>query len=103
MSHDAFSVSEETAAEILGVTIVAAVSWQPDKAVPTNFISKGEVGLTGFYDLGRVWYKDESSSNWHDGYGAGLWISFFNSFVINIQQEFSKEDRLLSFGIGFLY
>lgn len=69
----------------------------------SNFISKGEVGLTGFYDIGRVWYKNENSSNWHDGYGAGLWISFFNSFVINLQQEFSKEDSLLSFGIGFLY
>jgi len=69
----------------------------------SNFISNGEVGLTGFYDIGRVWYKNESSSTWHDGYGVGLWISFFDSFVINVQQEFSKEDNLLSFGIGFLY
>jgi outer membrane protein assembly factor BamA len=39
-----------------------------------SYIIPGPVGLTGFYDLGRVWLDDEGSKRWHSAYGG--WFLF---------------------------
>jgi hypothetical protein len=60
-------------------------------------------GIYGFYDLGRVWAKGETSDKLHHGYGAGFYlaplverISFTFSFA------HSEEEKLLfQFGLGF--
>ncbi len=69
----------------------------------SNYISRGEIGLVGFYDSGRVWFENEESSKWHNGYGVGVWASLFDSFILRFQQEFSEEGSLLSFRFGFMY
>ncbi len=34
----------------------------------------GRLGLLGFYDIGRVYLEGESSKDWHDGYGGGVFF-----------------------------
>lgn len=57
-----------------------------------------KIGIRGFYDLGRVWAEsDASSANyWHQGYGAGFYITpFREQFAFNISAGTSKEESLL--------
>jgi Omp85 superfamily domain/Calcineurin-like phosphoesterase len=65
-----------------------------------SFILPGTLGLTGFYDLGRVWLKTESSRTWHGGYGAGFYYIPFNLFVISASAGFSENEKMLNFSIG---
>lgn len=45
--------------------------------VKTYFMS-GKFGFFGFYDIGRVWMKNDSSNTLHSSYGGGLILSPFN-------------------------
>jgi hemolysin activation/secretion protein len=67
------------------------------------YITRGELGAFGFYDLGRVWADGEDSDLWHQGYGGGIWITPFYRFVVTGALGFSEEGRLvdLSFGLFF--
>jgi hypothetical protein len=65
-----------------------------------SFILPGTLGLTGFYDIGRVWLKNESSKAWHGGYGAGFYFIPFNLFVISASAGFSENEKMLNFSIG---
>jgi hypothetical protein len=40
-----------------------------------SYILPGQLGLTGFFDTGRVWIKDEDSNKWHYGTGGGLYFA----------------------------
>ncbi len=74
-----------------------------------------KVGITGIYDVGRVWYNDESSRDpsvsdgssekWHRGYGAGIWFTPFEATVIHFDLTTSDDqDNLLPFvRFGFLF
>jgi hypothetical protein len=35
----------------------------------------GQIGLTGFFDVGRVFVNGETSDKWHNGYGGGLFFA----------------------------
>ena len=65
-----------------------------------SFIIPGTLGLTGFYDLGRVWLKNERSRAWHGGYGAGFYYIPFNLFVISASAGFSENEKVLNFSVG---
>lgn len=57
-----------------------------------------KMGVRAFYDVGRVWAKnDQDSANyWHQGYGGGLYITpFREQFAFNISAGTSKEESLL--------
>ncbi len=62
-----------------------------------------EIGITGLYDQGKVWYEGKSEGKWHKGYGMGLYISpLSRDYLLNVQFESSSEENLLiRFGIGF--
>jgi len=57
----------------------------------------------GTFDNGRVWYEDDNSELWHQGYGFGIWIAPFDAMVLAIQWTTSKEDGLLAFNYGFRF
>lgn len=65
-----------------------------------SFILPGDVGIMGFYDLGRVWYTGERSKKWHDSYGGGLYFVPYNLVMISAAVGFSNEDRLFNFTLG---
>ncbi|PWS30155.1 BamA/TamA family outer membrane protein [Pedobacter paludis] len=40
-----------------------------------SYVLPGQVGLLGFYDVGRVWKRDEVSTAWHHGVGGGVYFA----------------------------
>jgi hypothetical protein len=58
-----------------GVKGTFVVDWVDDEFNLASYILAGQVGLTGFYDTGRVWVRDEHSDKWHQGAGGGLYFA----------------------------
>lgn len=56
-----------------------------------GYILPGQFGLTGFFDTGRVWIKNDSSDIWHYGYGGGIYYAPAILTVIQAQVAHSKE------------
>ena len=65
-----------------------------------SYVLPGDVGVIGFYDIGRVWLKSESSTKWHQSYGGGFYFSPFNILVVSATVGISGEDKLLNFSLG---
>ncbi len=65
-----------------------------------SYVLSGPVGITGFYDIGRVWLRGERSKTYHGAYGTGLYFVPFNLFVISAAAGFSQTDRVFNFSIG---
>jgi Omp85 superfamily domain len=68
-----------------------------------TYLFPGSLGLLFFYDVGRVWVKQDNSSKWHNGYGGGLWVAPLKRFVITASLTNSEEETLplISFGFQF--
>jgi outer membrane protein assembly factor BamA len=64
------------------------------------YLVKGNMGIIGFNDLGRVWMANERSQKWHAGYGGGIYITPFNLFMLTVLAGFSGEDRLVYGALG---
>lgn len=60
-----------------------------------TYLFGGVFGLQIFNDVGRVYQDGEQSNKWHDGYGAGIWISPIKRFVVTLSLAHSKEEKLL--------
>jgi len=39
-----------------------------------KLFTRGQLGMIGFGDAGRVWLDEESNGDWHTGLGGGLWF-----------------------------
>ena len=78
-----------------------------------SYLFPASFGITGFYDVGRVWYKDvngvDSSSPtgtsevWHKGFGGGLWFTPYNLTVLSMDVAHSIESTLFYIRLGFLF
>ena len=68
-----------------------------------GYLGFGRLGLYGFMDNGRVWTDGERSRVWHQGYGGGVWLNYFEQFLVSTEAGFSDEDRTLTVRLGFLY
>jgi hypothetical protein len=56
-----------------------------------GYILPGQLGLSGFYDVGRVWVNGESSDKWHQGTGGGLYFSPASLTVLQVLAGHSEE------------
>ncbi|MBD1394819.1 BamA/TamA family outer membrane protein [Mucilaginibacter glaciei] len=56
-----------------------------------SYILPGELGVTGFYDTGRVWAEGESSTKWHQGTGGGLYFSPAGLLIFQVLAGHSNE------------
>jgi len=56
-----------------------------------SYILPGQLGLSGFYDAGRVWEKGEKSDKWHQGTGAGIYFSPAGLTIIQAMAGHSTE------------
>lgn len=65
-----------------------------------SYIFPGQVGLIGFNDIGRVWYRGESSKKWHNVVGGGLYYNPFNVVIISATVGVSPEETVFNFSIG---
>ncbi|MEQ8240844.1 MAG: BamA/TamA family outer membrane protein [Cyclobacteriaceae bacterium] len=61
------------------------------------------VGITGFHDVGRVWFIGETSNDWHSSKGFGFWLSPLNQVVISTTIAFSEEETLPIVSLGFQF
>jgi hemolysin activation/secretion protein len=68
-----------------------------------NYLLSGEMGLLVFDDIGRVWLDGEKSSKWHNGYGAGVWVSPFKRAMLTTTLNKSKEETLLQVKFSYLF
>ena len=68
-----------------------------------TYLFPGSIGLLAFHDAGRVWAKNDTSTKWHTGYGAGIWLSPLKRIVITASYTKSKEEALplVTFGWQF--
>ncbi|MDQ6756020.1 MAG: metallophosphoesterase [Bacteroidota bacterium] len=65
-----------------------------------SYILPGDVGVIGFYDVGKIWMQNQSSKQWHQSYGGGFYYSPFNIVVLSATIGFSDEDKLFNFSLG---
>jgi len=65
-----------------------------------SYVLPGDVGLMGFYDVGRVWQKGEISKKWHPAYGGGFYFIPYGVAMMSFTVGFSPEDRLFNFSLG---
>lgn len=69
-----------------------------------KIIVPGDIGIAGFFDVGRVFYHDESSDEWHPSGGGGIWFSpLLRTNTISVSVADSPEDTLVYLRIGFHY
>lgn len=68
-----------------------------------NYLFTGKVGVFGFVDAGRVFSDLPENSNWHSGYGPGIWLNLYNLFMVSTSWGISKEGKyfLIKSGITF--
>jgi hypothetical protein len=64
------------------------------------YILPGDIGVLGFYELGRIWMETEPSNRWHQSYGGGLYYAPFNLVIVSATVGISDEDKLFNFSLG---
>lgn len=62
-----------------------------------------QVGILGFFDVGRVWINGADSRAWHQGYGGGLWLALSRQIVLSATYGFSREESLPLVSAGFFF
>jgi hypothetical protein len=68
-----------------------------------SYILPGQFGMTGFYDVGRVWEKNESSGTWHQGVGGGFYFAPAQMAVFQVLAGWSKEGWFPYVIMGFRF
>lgn len=68
-----------------------------------NYVFKGQLGLTAFDDIGRVWVSEEHSDKWHNGIGGGVYFAPAYSFLIDFKMGHSDEGWLPYISMGFRF
>jgi len=68
-----------------------------------NYVFTGDMGLFGFFDSGRVYSDGPETSEWHKGYGPGVWLNLYNKMLISGGYGFSKEGRYLTLKGGLSF
>ena len=65
-----------------------------------SYFLPGPIGLTGFYDIGRVWMVNENSKVWHGAYGGGIYFIPFNLFMVSGSIGFTPREKLFNITLG---
>ena len=60
-----------------------------------TYLFPGKVGVSSFWDVGRVWLEDEDSNALHHGVGVGAWAYLFSTFVLNVNYAYSVDNDLI--------
>lgn len=68
-----------------------------------GYVLPGQFGFTGFYDLGRVWQRGESSRSWHQGVGGGFYYAPAQMALFQLVAGYSREGWLPYFTVGFRF
>jgi hypothetical protein len=55
--------------------------------------TRGNLGIMGLADAGRVWLNDDSTGDWHTAYGGGLWFETLAQLVTVSYAKGDSEGR----------
>ena len=63
-----------------------------------------DIGLQAFFDVGRVWFDNQDSNNWHPSGGGGFWLSpLVRTNTISFSVAQGNEDLQVYMRLGFHY
>ncbi|MGI4020282.1 MAG: BamA/TamA family outer membrane protein [Janthinobacterium lividum] len=68
-----------------------------------SYVLPGQVGLLGFYDVGRVWRNNENSNLWHQGVGGGIYFAPASLTVVRFVMGHSNEGWYPYVSLNFRY
>ncbi len=68
-----------------------------------SYILPGQLGIVGFYDIGKVWQKGYNSSKWHQGAGGGIYFAPAQMAVFQLVAGNSGEGWYPYFTMGFRF
>ena len=68
-----------------------------------SYILPGELGLTGFYDIGRVWAAGYNSDTWHQGTGGGIYFAPAQLLLFQFIMGHSEEGWYPYITMGFRF
>ncbi len=68
-----------------------------------TYLFPGAFGIYAFYDMGRVWVKNDTQDKLLSGYGGGLWFSPLRRIMLTVGYGVSTEDRLGTVGLGWRF
>ena len=65
-----------------------------------SYLLPGDVGIMGFYDIGKVWQYGQTSNKWHNAYGGGLYYIPYSLIMLSATMGFSPEDHIYNITLG---
>ena len=68
-----------------------------------NYIVKGQIGMGGFYDTGRVWEGGERSKKWHNGVGGNIYFAPASLAVFRFNMAYGTEGWYPYFSVGLRF
>lgn len=68
-----------------------------------SYILPGQLGITGFWDAGRVWEKEDHSDKWHHGVGGGIYFAPVSMVAFSFVVGNSTEGWYPYFTMGFRF
>lgn len=68
-----------------------------------SYILPGQLGMTAFYDAGKVWAKGFDSNSIHQSVGGGIYFVPAQMAVLQVLAGYSKEGWYPYFTIGFRF
>jgi len=60
-----------------------------------------QYGITGGFDYGRIWLKDENSNKWHNSVGGGLWLNGADMLTVKTQLFYGSDGSRFSIVVQF--
>jgi len=68
-----------------------------------TYILNARIGVTAFFDNGRVWMPGENSDQIHTSYGGGVLLAPFNFICFGLTYGVTPESKLFQFRINTLF
>ncbi len=68
-----------------------------------SYLLPGQLGITGFWDIGRVWEKHDNSGKWHNGVGGGIYFAPASLVAVNFVMGHSSEGWYPYFTLGLRF
>jgi hypothetical protein len=65
-----------------------------------SYFLPGPIGITAFYDAGRVTPLNNGNKSWHGAYGVGFYYIPFNLFSITASAGFAEKERIYNITLG---
>jgi hypothetical protein len=66
-----------------------------------TLLTRGQLGILGFTDAGRVWMDGISDGGWHTSYGGGLWFGSLGQ-AVSVTYAHGEEGRFyIGYGLPF--